>query len=1082
MPGPPLVAPARTRLGFALQVVALGALYFAAARASLALLELHGLSPPLWCPAGIGLAGLLLLGVRAWPAIAVAAFFTNLDIVSPGGALVVAAGNTLAAALPAWLLRRRSGGPPSLEKLGDVLRLLWYGAIVGPGLSAFIGLIGLRSGASHGQVEDLILVLTWFVGCVAGIALITPLLLAWTGPRPSRVTPGRWPEMLGLLACLFLAGVLTTQVTPLYALLAFPLVTWAALRFGTRGVTLAILAIYGLNALAGLSGHMPLPGTMLLSLRLFYTAVHLSYAATGLLLAASAAERQEARQVERSVEDAYRALIAASPLAITGLDLEARVTVWSHAAEKMFGWRAEEVIGKRQPNIPARREAEFQSLLTHRDIPLSGLETVRRHKDGHEVDVLLSTWPLYDDDGRLRGSMSAKQDISERKRAQDLQEATYRISHAALTAADPRQLYAAIHGIVSELMPARNLYIALFDSSTDTISFPYWADEKEPPPEPRRARKGLTEYVIRSGRPLRDRSNTIGSLVAKGEVESLGAPAADWLGVPLVVAGRPVGVLTVQSYEEGVRYSEREQAILEFVSSQVAMVIERKRAEDIVRASEEELRALFAAMRDVIFVLDREGRYRKVAPTNPELLYIPADQLVGRRLHDVFPAEIADRFLDAVTRTLDGGRPIVTEYALPLKGEDVWFSATASPVDHDTVIWVARSINEQRKAEMALRRSEDQLRQATKMEAVGRLAGGVAHDFNNLLTSVLGHADLAMERIGPGDSLYDDLLEIKSAGSRAAALTHQLLAFSRKQVLEPRVMDLNTIVSGIAKMLRRTIGEDVELVTRLSPELGRVRADPVQMEQVLLNLAVNARDAMPEGGRLTIETMNIRLPTGPGVRMRVDDTGVGMSEEVRAHLFEPFFTTKDVGKGTGLGLATAYGIVQQSGGSIAVTSEVGRGTTFLIDLPQVSGEAALPLPPAPRGDTRGTETVLLVEDEEAVRNLTRRVLEHQGYHVLSAPNGESALELSRGCDGKIHLLLTDVVMPGMSGPRLAEIMVAERDELRCIFMSGYAATTLGQKTLLRKNTAFLQKPFTTEQLARRVREALDFGQRAWEEV
>jgi signal transduction histidine kinase/ActR/RegA family two-component response regulator len=413
------------------------------------------------------------------------------------------------------------------------------------------------------------------------------------------------------------------------------------------------------------------------------------------------------------------------------------------------------------------------------------------------------------------------------------------------------------------------------------------------------------------------------------------------------------------------------------------------------------------------------------------------------------------------------------EYSLSIHGEETWFSATASPLDRDSVIWVAHSINEQRKAEEALRRSEEQLRQATKMEAVGRLAGGVAHDFNNLLTSVLGHADLALGNLDPADTLYDDLLEIRSAGARAASLTQQLLAFSRRQVLESRVLDLNAVVAGITKMLRRTIGEDVELVSRLAPDLGPVRADPVQVEQVLLNLAVNARDAMPEGGRLTIETLNIRLPAGPGVRILVEDTGVGMTEEVRAHLFEPFFTTKEVGKGTGLGLATAYGVVQQSGGTIGVTSTPGRGTVFVIDLPQVVGEPAPAEPPVQLDPGGGTETILLVEDEEAVRNLTRRVLQRNGYRVLSAPNAESALDLSRVHPGEIHLLLTDVVMPGMSGPRLAEILVGERERLRCLFMSGYAATTLEQKILLHGEVTFLQKPFTTTQLHRRVREVID---------
>ncbi|MDX2122819.1 MAG: response regulator [Gemmatimonadota bacterium] len=337
---------------------------------------------------------------------------------------------------------------------------------------------------------------------------------------------------------------------------------------------------------------------------------------------------------------------------------------------------------------------------------------------------------------------------------------------------------------------------------------------------------------------------------------------------------------------------------------------------------------------------------------------------------------------------------------------------------------------------------------------------------------MLGHADLVLQALPPGDPRYGDLEEIKAAATRAAALTQQLLAFSRKQVLEPRVLDLNVVVSGISRMLRRTIGEDVILVTRLAPDLGQVRADPVQMEQVLINLAVNARDAMPDGGRLTIETGNVLLPGGPGVRLRVQDTGVGMTEEVRRRLFEPFFTTKEVGKGTGLGLATAYGVVQQSGGSISVTSALGEGTTFEIDLPQVRAEDPVPVTTPADADGRGSETVLLVEDEEAVRNLTRRVLEQHGYTVLSAPNGEIALELAEAREGVIHLLLTDVVMPGLSGPRLAEILVAERPGLRCLFMSGYAASALGSRHLQQGERSFLQKPFTSGQLLQRLRETL----------
>ena len=1072
-PSVALLRPARTRLGFALQNVVLGALLYGTAKLALALAVFHGANPPLWPVSGVALAGLLLLSPRTWPAVLGASLLVNAteqhSVLTVVG---ISLANLLAALVPALLLRRL-GMRVSLDRLADVLQL--FGGVL---LSALLGALGgvaaLRLGDSHAQVVGTVLFATWFLANLSGLALLTPFLLVWLGPAPEVPPPGRRIEILILLAGLLLAGLVVRAAVPAYALTAFPLLAWAALRFGPRGGATLSLGIFGLSTLATLSGQTPLPKSSVLALSLFFTAFHLSSSATALLLAAAAGERRRARKDERTVDDAYHALIAASPLAIIATDTHGLVTIWNLAAERLLGWRAEEVIGRLPPSIPPELLDEFMQRVSHAErLRVHGRETVRLRADGSLVEVELSDWPLYDAEGRFSGGMAALQEITERKRAERLQEATWRISQAALTAPDLRQLYAAIHAIIGELMPAQNTYIALYDATDDTISFPWWVDETAAVPLPRLLGNGCTDWVIRHGRTLHMREAEADGMFARGEVQMLGTPPADWLGVPLMVAGRPLGALAIQTYDPKDRYAGRERLILEFVSSQVAMAIERKRAEEAMRVSEGELRALFAAMRDVILVLDRQGRYLKVAPTRPDLLAVPADMLVGQRLHDIFPVDQANEFLAAIRQTLASKQPASLEYALTLAGEEVWFSATVSPVDKDTVIWVARSIQEQRSAEAALRRSEDQLRQASKMEAVGRLAGGVAHDFNNLLTSVLGHADLAMSRVDPHDELYDDLLEITSAGVRAAALTQQLLAFSRKQVLAPRIMDLNTIVSGIARMLRRTIGEDIELVTRLAPDLGLVRADPVQMEQVLLNLAVNARDAMPAGGRLTMETLNVESPAGPAVRIRVEDEGVGMPAEVRAHLFEPFFTTKEVGKGTGLGLATAYGIVEQSGGSISVTSEVGRGSCFLVDLPRVDGEPVPAELPARAGSNGGTETVLLVEDEESVRNLTRRVLEHHGYTVLSAPNGESALELSRAHAASIDLLLTDVVMPGMSGPRLAEVLLPERARLRCIFMSGYAATTLEQRILLRSDAAFLQKPFTATELMGMVRDVLD---------
>src|SRR5438874_2301315 len=384
---------------------------------------------------------------------------------------------------------------------------------------------------------------------------------------------------------------------------------------------------------------------------------------------------------------------------------------------------------------------------------------------------------------------------------------------------------------------------------------------------------------------------------------------------------------------------------------------------------------------------------------------------------------------------------------------------------------------ERKRAEEALRRSEEQLRQAQKMEAVGRLAGGIAHDFNNLLTVITSYGDLLLEDLAPDDPRRDDVDQIRKAAEGAAALTRQLLAFSRQQVLEPKVLDLRAILAGTEKLLRRLIGADVHLATSLAPDLGAVKADPGQLEQIIINLAVNARDAMPGGGRLTIEATGMEEVEGrPGrwVMLAVSDTGNGMDEQTKARIFEPFFTTKESGKGTGLGLATVYGIVKQAGGFIWVDSEPGGGTTFKVYLPRVDEPAepadARPAPAEVRG---GTETVLVVEDAASVRMVTRQVLERHGYTILEAPNGDTALRLAAKHHGPIDLLLTDVVMPGLSGRQLAEQLVRLRPSMKVLYVSGYGENAVVHHGILESGVAYLQKPFTPETLARRVRDTLD---------
>jgi two-component system cell cycle sensor histidine kinase/response regulator CckA len=392
---------------------------------------------------------------------------------------------------------------------------------------------------------------------------------------------------------------------------------------------------------------------------------------------------------------------------------------------------------------------------------------------------------------------------------------------------------------------------------------------------------------------------------------------------------------------------------------------------------------------------------------------------------------------------------------------------------------------ERKRAEEALRQSEERLRQAQKMEAVGRLAGGVAHDFNNLLTVIISYSDLLLEDLGSDDPKRDDVGQIRKAAEGAAALTRQLLAFSRQQVLQPKALDLKATVAGTEKLLNRLIGEDIRLITFLAPDLGVVKADPGQIEQIIINLAVNARDAMPTGGRLTIEAANVDMgeayvrghaPATPGryVMLALSDTGIGMDEQTKARIFEPFFTTKEPGKGTGLGLATVYGIVKQSGGFIWVYSEPGHGTSFKVYLPRVD-EPAEPAaaPTATAEPARGTETVLVVEDAASVRMVTRQVLERYGYTVLEAPNGDTALRLAAKHHGPIHLLLTDVVMPGLSGRQLAEQLAQLRPDMKLLYASGYADHAIVHHGILEPGIAYLEKPFTPETLGRRVRQLLD---------
>ena len=938
----------------------------------------------------------------------------------------------------------------------------------------------------------------------------------------------------------------------------------------------------------------------------------------------TARAQAEATIAER--ETLLRTIFEASPECVKLMSSDGILLQMNQAGLAMLDAdRADQVVGQAAVDLvtPEHQDA-FRALLRRvvagapgrLEFEVTTLKGARRWLETQMV-------PLRRDGG-VDTLLALTHDVTQRRRAERVQQATYRISEAALTAENLHALLTEVHRVVGELMPAHNFYVALYDDTNESLSFPYFVDEADPEHDvqPRPLRRGMTEYVLRTGAPLLATPDVYDDLVARGEVELIGAPSIVWVGAPLIVKDRTIGVVAAQSYSEGVRYGAGDKDILIFVSSQIAMAVERKRAEDALRQQTELLQQIVEHIPVMLAFLDERGRIRwgnrewsralgysvEDAGERDIFAELYPDPVEHRRLRDSIGAPTG-RWIDFRTRARDG-RVLDTTWAnVPLAqgewlaiGMDIterkraeqalrqseeryrtfiaqssegvsrlefkppvpvtlpeeaqvdamYASATVAECNdamarmygftearelvgarladlhdqgdpanreqmrtfiragyrladsetrerdragrrrvflnnvvgfieqaHLVRVWgTQRDVSEQR-------RLEEQFRQAQKMEAVGQLAGGIAHDFNNLLTAILGNTQLLLRDLPPGDASRGDVEEIRKASERAAGLTRQLLAYSRRQMLQPEILDLNVVVADMDRMLRRLIGEHITFVSVPAPDLGRVRADPSQIEQVLVNLVVNARDAMPNGGRLTIETANVDLDAayaqehlgataGVYAMLAVTDTGTGMDAAVRAHLFEPFFTTKEVGKGTGLGLATVYGIVRQSGGHISVYTELGQGSSFKVYLPRVDRPAAPAAPAATRPTAaRGSETVLVVEDEPAVLALTCRVLEAEGYTILCASDGADALRIVERHGGAIHLLLTDVVMPGMSGRELAEQMIARRAGIRILYMSGYPGDAAVHHGAFVPGSAFLQKPFSPESLARKVREALD---------
>lgn len=541
--------------------------------------------------------------------------------------------------------------------------------------------------------------------------------------------------------------------------------------------------------------------------------------------------------------------------------------------------------------------------------------------------------------------------------------------------------------------------------------------------------------------------------------------------------------LVLESTSSVIRNAKGEPEKLVIVNRNVT---ERKRAEEALRRSEADFRSVVEDAPYGIYRADTTGRFLQANPALQRMLgYESEEVLLGRDLeNDIFQhAAEYQRFVEMLTRSEE------------IKDEEMeWKRRDGTPI---TVRCSGRCINDENRAAAYFavfaedvtekRALERQLRMAQKMEAIGRLSGGIAHDFNNLLGVIIGYSRVLKKALGASNALCEHAMEIEKAGQRAAALTKQLLAFSRQQVLTPAVLNLNTLTSDMEKMLPQLLGEDIEVSLELNPELGDVKADQSQIEQVIMNLAVNARDAMPTGGKLKIQTANVEMDqaftrshpgskVGKYVSLVVSDTGMGMDAGTLAHIFEPFFTTKPRGQGTGLGLATVYGIVKQSNGYIVVDSAPGKGASFQIYLPRHVGEPIVDEPKDDSGEKlRGSESILLVEDAEPLRKLAQAFLEAGGFRVSSARSGEEALEVAAGFGGTFDLLLTDVIMPGMNGRILAEQLSPRQPGMKVLYMSGYADSFIAGHGVLDPNIHLLHKPFTDEVLIRKVREVLDGG-------
>jgi PAS domain S-box-containing protein len=784
---------------------------------------------------------------------------------------------------------------------------------------------------------------------------------------------------------------------------------------------------------------------------------------TRALLVQDITKRKKVEEALRRERDLVAGILNAVPVGVLTMDAAGHFTGANQRAAAMFGQSMDNLLRTHQTSLPwlvttidgAPLPADSRPFLVQMSTakPISGARLAIHRQDGKRVAISVNTVPTFDEQGHPTGIIAALEDIAELERGEaEQRESAKRFAVAFEVSPIAKSITRLTDGVILDVNSAFCVTTGFareeaIGNTSDGLNL--WVARED---------RGRVIQRLRTERRVVDHETQLRTKC--GEIRIVRFSAV------LMTAGNDTHIQT-----------------------NLHDITEYKRAELALREFQQRLQAILDNASLLVYVKDLDGRLTLVNRQFETLLGLPREKLLGKTSHDLLPKRDADvhwandlaamATRDAVVAEEKNQEPDGTHTYLSTK-----FPLFDVAGEMTGVCGISADITEFKRAEEARGKLEVQLHQAQKMKSIGRLAGGVAHDFNNMLGVILGHVELSMEQVAPNHPIHADLLEIQQAGRRSADLARQLLAFARKQTVSPQVIDLNQTVEGMLKMLRRLIGEDIDLTWEPAADLWPVNVDPSQIDQVLANLCVNARDAIIGGGKMTIETGNSTFDhdycashagyvDGEYVQIAVSDNGCGMDKETQSHLFEPFFTTKEVGKGTGLGLATVYGIVKQNHGFINVYSEPGHGTTFKLYLPRHGSAAKQGAESTTTMVTGGHEVILLVEDEQSILRMTKKMLERQGYTVVAASTPGEAIRMAREHAAEIHLLMTDVVMPEMNGRDLAKNLLSLYPGMKRLFMSGYTADVIAHHGVLDKGVNFIQKPFSGQELAAKVRKALE---------